>query len=317
MNLKQLRYFVRIAELGSLAKAADVLDVGQPTLSRQIRDLEVELKTHLFFRNGRGVQLTPVGSRFLAQAHGVLHAADAALQVLEVAEGSYVGKVVCGLTPSVARMMIPEYVRRFREALPDATLTISNGLSGELQDQLAASQLDFAILHDPEPSLHASATLLAHHRLYLIGNRRLGSSVDTVPLSVLHNLPLIMPSEKHVVRKSVEVAAARAGVTLNVTLEVDVIEPLLELVAQGAGYTIATPVAIRGLRESDGLFVQELTNPTVSSNLYLLTPLQRTLTPLQDRAAQIAREAFAALTGATPALQPPQATGPAPAPTAG
>ena len=120
MELKQLRYFVDVAELGSFAKAAEVLDVAQPTLSRQVRALELELRASLFHRNGRGVLLTPEGARFVDRARGVLQAADAAVQVLQEGDRRLRGKVVCGLTPSIAGLMLPELVRRFRERLPSA-----------------------------------------------------------------------------------------------------------------------------------------------------------------------------------------------------
>jgi LysR family nitrogen assimilation transcriptional regulator len=81
MEIKQLRYFVKVAELSSVGKASDILNIAQPTLSRQIRALEIELKTNLFSRDGRGVQLTPRGRRFLEHARGILHAADTAREV--------------------------------------------------------------------------------------------------------------------------------------------------------------------------------------------------------------------------------------------
>ena len=74
MEIKQLRYFVKVAELSSVGKASDFLNIAQPTLSRQIRALEIELKTNLFSRDGRGVQLTVHGRRFLEHARGILHA---------------------------------------------------------------------------------------------------------------------------------------------------------------------------------------------------------------------------------------------------
>ncbi|MDB5964235.1 MAG: LysR family transcriptional regulator, partial [Polaromonas sp.] len=126
MDLKQLRYFVRIAELGGFARAADLLGVAQPTLSRQVRALEIEVKSSLFYRTGRGIVLTPAGARFLNQAHGLLHAADAALQELHRDDDRLSGRVLCGMTPSVGRLITREYVARFRKQLPLATLSITS-----------------------------------------------------------------------------------------------------------------------------------------------------------------------------------------------
>ncbi|MDB5965970.1 MAG: LysR family transcriptional regulator, partial [Polaromonas sp.] len=98
MDLKQLRFFVHVAELGGFARAAELLGVTQPTLSRQIRALEIDLKASLFHRHGRGVALTPAGARFLRQAHGVLHAAELALTELHEDTPRLQGRVHCGLT---------------------------------------------------------------------------------------------------------------------------------------------------------------------------------------------------------------------------
>jgi LysR family transcriptional regulator, nitrogen assimilation regulatory protein len=83
MEIKQLRYFVKAAELKSVGKAADLLNIAQPTLSRQIQALELELKADLFARDGRGVRLTPMGQRFVDHARGMLHAADSAVDALK------------------------------------------------------------------------------------------------------------------------------------------------------------------------------------------------------------------------------------------
>ena len=104
-----------------------------------------------------------------------------------------------------------------------------------------------------------------------------------------------MPSEAHAVRKTVQVAAARAGVSLDIRFEVDAFDAILELVKQGVGHTISTGVATAGL--SPGLALQEITSPRLRSELSLVTPLQRNLTPLQSKAAALARETFLGLHG--------------------
>lgn len=295
MDLKQLRYFVRVAELGSFAKAADLLDVAQPTLSRQVRALEVELKTSLFHRNGRGVLLTPLGSRFLEQAHGVLHAADASLQVLSNSERRYSGRVVCGLTTSVGRIMTAPYVHRFQKELPGATLTVLNQLSTALHEQLRASRLDFAILQDPQPSPSLDITHLRDQALFVLGTRPLGSNPDTVPMKALDQVPLVMPPESHAVRKMIEVAAARARIRLDIRFEVDAIDAVLQLVRDGVGHTVSTQVAALDLKSAKRLVIQRIVAPALTSELSLVTPLQRSLTALQARAAELARETFLAL----------------------
>src|ERR1700719_2955003 len=125
MEIKQLRYFVKVAELSSVGKASDFLNIAQPTLSRQIRPLELELKSNLFSRDGRGVQLTPRGRRFLEHARGILHAADTAMDALDEGKSVYEGKVIVGMTPSIGQRIIPNYISRFTERFPRASLSPS------------------------------------------------------------------------------------------------------------------------------------------------------------------------------------------------
>lgn len=288
MDLKQLNYFVHVSDLGSFVKAAELLGIAQPTLSRQIRALEVDVKASLFHRNGRGVLLTAAGARFLEQARGVLHAADAALQVLHVGDRRLSGTVVCGLTPSVGSFMIPHYVRRFREELPNAHLSIVNHLSATLLDQIKASRLDFAIFHNPPPTPSLTMTPLSDEALYLVGPKAVGRKKASVDFRELDGLPLIMPSRLHAIRGPVELEAARLGISLNLVLEVDIMQTVFQLVAQGVGYTIATRFPLIDQPPSPRLVAQRITAPELLTHLVLVTPSQRILTPLQRAATDLA-----------------------------
>ena len=118
MDLKQLRYFVHIAELGSFTRAASFLSVAQPALSRQIRALEVELRQTLFERNGRGIKLTEPGKRLLARSRGILQQVDNAREDMESARGAASGHLAIGLAPSVSRALTAPLVAAFRERFP-------------------------------------------------------------------------------------------------------------------------------------------------------------------------------------------------------
>src|SRR6202035_4530916 len=100
MNLKQLEYFVQVAELGSFSKAAVVLDIAQPALSRQVRSLETELHQQLFLRNGRGVGRTDAGNRLVDRGSPVLHLFRHAREDPGASRDEPVGRVTIGLPPS-------------------------------------------------------------------------------------------------------------------------------------------------------------------------------------------------------------------------
>ncbi len=294
MDLTQLKYFVQVAELGGFARAADLLEIPQPTLSRHIRALEVEIRSTLFHRHGRGVTLTPAGARFLFRAKGLLHSADLALTELHDGDAALRGRVVCGLTPSVGRVMIPDFVRRFREELPFAELAILNQLSGQLHDQLRASRIDFAILHNPPPSPTLQVELLASQALYLVGRRQIGPDRDSVSVKHFAGLSLIMPSAPHVTREPLQVAAAKLQVPLKISVELDAIDSLFELVNAGFAHTVSTKIAISSDWAAPDLIVQKIVEPDLATDLYLASPLKQNMTRLQEAALAQAKRAFSA-----------------------
>ena len=296
MDLKQLRYFLRVAELGSFVKASELLGVAQPTLSKQIRALETELKASFFHRNGRGVLLTPLGVLFVDQARGVVHAADAALQVIETRDRRLTGRVICGLTPSVGALMIPEFARRFRAQLPHTTLSIVSHLSTTLHEQLRASRLDFAIFHNSPPSPALQAESLGSEVLYLVGAKQVGRRRASVDFEELDRLPLILPSRLHAIRQPIELEAARLGVRIEVGLEIDMLDSILALVADRAGYTISTRFPLLRPDVMNSLVVQRIVSPELRTHLDLVTPVQRALTPLHSAAIDLARLTYQDLT---------------------
>jgi len=120
MNLEQLEYFVHVAELGSFSKAALVLDIAQPALSRQVRALETDLRETLPLRNGRGVQLTEAGRRLFEHSVGVLQMVSRAREDMGASRDEPVGRIVIGLPPSMGRQLTLPPIDAFRQQLPRA-----------------------------------------------------------------------------------------------------------------------------------------------------------------------------------------------------
>ena len=125
MDLKQLEYFVRVAEMGSFTRASISLDVAQPALSRQIRLLEVELRQNLLTRNGRGAVPTEAGKLLLEHGRGILHQVQLTREELGAARGALAGRVSIGLPPSLSKLITVPLVLAFREHLPQAQLTLT------------------------------------------------------------------------------------------------------------------------------------------------------------------------------------------------
>jgi len=276
----------------SSSQAADLLDVPQPTLSRQVRALELEIRAGLLHRHGRGVTLTPAGARFLVQAKGLLHSADVALAELHEGDARLRGRVACGLTPNVGRVMIPAFVKAFSDQLPFAELTVLNQLSAQLHDYLRASRIDFAIVHNPPPTASLHVEPLGSQTLHLVGTKQIGPDAESVDLKMLAGVQLIMPTALHVTRQPLELAAAQLRVNLNIRYEIDAVDSLFQLVNDGFAHTVSTRIAIFSGLVGPDLIKQRIVNPSITTDLFLVSPLPQNMTPLQVQALALARSIY-------------------------
>ena len=255
MDLKQLEYFVRVAELGSFTRAAQVLGVAQPALSRQVRLLEVELRQNLLTRNGRGATPTEAGQVLLEHGRGILHQVERAREELGRVRSGLSGRVALGLPPSVARMLAVPLTRAFRERLPDAQLSISEGLSTAMQENLLNGRLDIAVLYNPSPMPGIELRPLLTEELLLVQPRPPGLPEDppppALPLREIAAMPLVIPSRPNAIRMHVESEMAAIGCRPQIALEIDGVSAILDLVADGAGVALLSRNAVmRSVRPS-------------------------------------------------------------------
>jgi LysR family nitrogen assimilation transcriptional regulator len=282
MDLKQLEYFVHVVDLGGFSRAARVLGVAQPAISRQVRGLEVELRQNLLLRNGRGATPTDAGKRLLLHARGILQQVERARHDIEEAKGASVGNVVVGLPPTVARHLTLPIVREFRCAHPRATLSIVEGLSSTILDMLAVGRVDVGLVYNPSPSPAVEARTLLEEPLCLVGARRKGSVPRNVRLRDLPRYPLIIPSRPHAIRRLVETRLAGLGLQPLVAMEIDAVPAILELVAEGHGFAVLSPRALHDAAMAQRLHSRPIVQPQLKSALAIVTSAQRPSTPLQQ-----------------------------------
>src|SRR5437762_4086579 len=168
VDLKQLGYFVHVAELGSFTKAAAMLSVAQSALSHQVRQLEVELKQALLYRNGRGVTPTDAGKRLLGHARGILMQVDRARDELAETRGAPVGNVILGLPASIARVLTLPLLRSFRQSFPSASLGIVEGLSAYVIEWLVVGRVDIGLVYNAAPGPAVEIHPLHEQEMFLI-----------------------------------------------------------------------------------------------------------------------------------------------------
>ncbi|MBT9498770.1 MAG: LysR family transcriptional regulator [Zoogloea sp.] len=288
MDLKQLEYFVRVAELGSFTRASIVLDIAQPALSRQIRLLEVELRQNMLIRNGRGVTLTEAGKVLLEHSRGILHQVERAREELGRVRGALSGRVAVGLPPSLAKLLTVPLTRAFRERLPEASLCIREGLSVTMQESLVSGRLDIALIYNATSSPDIEAHHLLDEELFLV-RQNSGQPPRPVTLDELAATPLIIPSRPHSIRMLVESTLASAGLRPKIVLEIDGVAAILDLVADGAGSAVLSKNAVLTSGKTAELLAHPVT-PPLCSRLFLAVSAQRPTTLTQQAMMALIQE---------------------------
>lgn len=299
MDLKQLEYFVHVAELGSFTRAASVLAVAQPALSRQVRTLEVELRQPLFHRNGRGVTLTEAGKRLLAHGRGILQQVDRARQDLEDHRGAATGHVAIGVPPSVSRALTGPLVDTFRERFPKATLTMVEGLSTYVLEWLVLGRVDCAVVYNVTPASSIDLLPVLDETLYLVSARRPGDSGPLigppVSLAEVAAQELVIPSRPHSIRMLLETALAGAGHKPRVALEIESVPSILDLVERHPLHAVLSLNAIRTRGRELDFCARPIGDRGLTSTLWIATSTQRPRGPLVEQSVALLRELMLAL----------------------
>lgn len=260
MELRQLRYFVKVVEHGSFSHAAAALGVVTSALSQQVSRLEGELSTRLLQRTSKGVLPTDAGLAFWRQAQLALRHADHA--VLAAQQARLSGHASVGLAPSTASVLGLPLMAAMRARYPDVRLHLVESLSGHLGQMLGARQLDLAVMFQVEPAHGWSVVPLLQERLYAMGLRGLPGLPTTARIRIeqLTELPLILPSGPHGLRALVDEAFGRTRSIPKVVAEIDGLTLLMDAVSAGLGATIQPGAATLRLRSDDVVLVQ-ISNP--------------------------------------------------------
>jgi LysR family nitrogen assimilation transcriptional regulator len=252
MDLRLLQTFIRIAELGSFGRAAEVLNQTQPTVSRQIAALEQEVGSRLFLRHRHGVSLTQAGVLFRDHAMQALRMLDQAKAEITAQAQEPTGTVSLGLPPSLLTVLSGPIVERFARRYPKVLLHVYEAISQGLEELMLTQQVDLAVLiSDRHPLRNVELSPLGVEPLMLAGPAK--SRLDRakpVGIEALSGLPLVFYRPPNHLRVMVETALRRRGLIFHVAVELETQPLVLELIERGAGYTVLPPSSIvgRGVR---------------------------------------------------------------------
>lgn len=269
VELHQLRYFVAVAEHRHFTNAARALDVAQPSISKQIRLLERELGTPLFFRSPAGIALSPAGEALLPWARQVL--ADVAAGVDEAREsgGLRRGRISVGATPSITTAILPGALARFHAAYPGIELRLHEAGSRDLVRELEEGGLDLALVIAPFSLPGGPATLpggpvpqrtlatvplLREELVVAVGPRHPFAERDRIAIGELRDVPLVMFREGYDLRAATLAACAAEGFEPRFAVEGGEMDGVLRMTEAGVGAAIvpsmvvARGIAVRAVR---------------------------------------------------------------------
>ncbi len=237
MDLRQLNYFLEVANHGGFNRAASMLHVAQSALSRQVQLLEHELQTPLFVRGGAGVRLTPAGKILRARAEMILsHVRNARTEVMAEANEPR-GEFLLGMPPSLERNLVVPLLAKMKRRYPDVFIKTWVATSLILREMLLDGAIDMAVIGVREAETALTERPLFSDPMYLVGPEGMLTEPE-VSIDAIAELPLLLTSAPNSVRILVDQAALRRGKRLNVVMEANDVPVLFGLVREGIGCTL-------------------------------------------------------------------------------
>jgi LysR family nitrogen assimilation transcriptional regulator len=285
LDTKQLQVFIAVGTAGSFSKAALDLNVTQPMITRHIRGLEEELGVELFHRNGRGVVMTEAGALLKAHADEIVERMRLAQNAVSNLRASPRGRLVLGVPPSVGTVLTVPLVKKIKNEFPNVALQVIEGFSGHILEWLIAGRIDAAVLYNSPNHPSVLTEPLADDELFLIGPGLPEPALPRGPVSlnVLADLPMILPSRPHGLRRLIDNIVAEHGIYPRIEMELEAMPSTLLLVEEGGGYTVLPYASVHLLAEAGRIEVWPF-EPQITRKLILATssqkPMSSTFRPL-------------------------------------
>lgn len=261
MELRQLRYFVAVADSGSFTAAASRLNIVQSALSRQISNLEAELGVALFYREGRSVRLAPAGEGLKDIVAKILVEVDQLKSRAKEFDTEIAGLVRVGSHHSDGNVLLPRVFEKLQQTYPDVQIDPVQALTSELQEMLIKGRLDLAILTLPDPVAGLDLDPIAREHIYLAGPA--GSLPFTGKKCAFRealSVPQVAPHHPHRERAALEEFAKKFGVELQISVEADGLTLMKMLSLQGRGAVILPETALQEEKNDDAWSVLEISD---------------------------------------------------------
>lgn len=290
MDLRQLRYFIRIVEMKSLARAAAELGIAQSALGWHLRNLEREMNVPLVNRHSRGIEPTPAGLLLHDRALEIMRSLDEIKRQLGALGGTSQPRILLGTTPPMQRLFALVLAD-----LPQANVMVVDAPSARLVDEVRAGRIDLCVAYDVEDHRGCARRELLRDATVLVERRKAGSPDDTtITLKEAARRPLALPGAEHAFRRLVAEHAARNEVTLNVAFESQSLPVVRELVEAGSAAALLPFSAVARDIGDRRLSVRRLVDPAITQTVWLYHAERRPLSPAEIELEKILKRTLAA-----------------------
>jgi LysR family nitrogen assimilation transcriptional regulator len=283
MELRQLKYFMRIVELGSVSRASKDLFIAQPALSQQIANLEAELGVRLLSRTVRGVTSTEAGQTFYHHAQTVLRQIERLKSDVTDTGANPRGLVSIGMPTSAANILAAPLIAAAHDRFPEIQLQIVESLSGHLEELVANGRIEICLLFDRAPSVDETpmvgegravnlhVTPLLDEELFLF-TADAGTVAETsVTLAEAARYRFLLPGRANLTRRMIDKTFQTKGHQLELLAELDSLSAIKTVVSSGLGATILSTAALSGEPHESGLVAQSISDAVLRRRLSLCT----------------------------------------------
>lgn len=279
MDLTQLRYFLKVAELRSFTKAAEALHIAQPAVTRQMRLLEGELGVQLLHRHSKGAEPTEAGMRLQAGAQAMLQLVSETRARVIASASEVVGRLRVGFPPSLASALMGQTIAAFHRRNPAVQLHLEEGYSQPLREQLLADGLDAAIVTDQIAPPALDLQPLFEERMWVVFAPKFAASfpLREADLSSIVKHPLIQPSSRSVMNDLLAERARAQRRELRFGVDSESLPVIRRLVQEGLGVHVSPYSSLASEIETGLLEGRPLKGMSVSRSVLTRQDRPRTL----------------------------------------
>jgi DNA-binding transcriptional LysR family regulator len=263
MDIRQLEYFVQAARMKSFTRAAESLYISQPTISKMIRNMEIELEADLFYREGKSVRLTDAGEILFTKAQNIVESFASLSSELDSLRNLEQGHIRIGLPPMVGASFFPSVIGQFHKRYPQVTIRLHEDGAKKVEEDVETGLLDIGMVVLPVNTAKLHCFTFVEEKLNLIlpvGHRL--AEADLVPLSELAEEEFVLFREDFTLHDRIITECVKAGFHPKVIYESSQWDLISRMVAAGMGIALLPETICRDMDRSR-LVVVPLTDPVI------------------------------------------------------